>query len=130
MPKTNSEEILELLAHVVLADKKIVAVEVDAFVNAALGLAIKSENGEIRSRKWLYEWFNRNIEQIDANSDRYDVHEIWARMLSKLEYSGNQKEILESMRNISVSDGYYHLNEKLLVAMAAGQWGLAPKLDD
>ena len=117
------EDLLEILALVVVADNRVFEQEIDAFVNAAQSLEIRSEDGSLRTRQWLFDWFHNRYKSLQKEKQSIDLSDHWSRMLKKLKEADNREQILERMNEISKADGYFHINEKLLIALAAGMWG-------
>lgn len=124
MEHTQQEDILSMLAHVVVADYVVRPAEIQAFIEGARRLNLRADNGTRRSRKWLLDWFNSALPRIKTEATNNNVHEIWHRKLTRLAAMDTKQHILDQMNEISNASGRPHTNEQLLLALAAGHWDI------
>lgn len=131
MQDYNPEDLLTLLAHVIIADNKVFQEEIDEFVRSSIGLGIRKRDGSLLTRKWLVNWFKTRHEQIKKTVEKHDIQQELASLFRRLRPMDEKQQVLDCMCSIAQSDGHFHINEKLLVALASGHWGMrAPLWND
>lgn len=116
------DDILSILAHVVIADNVVRTEQVDAFIKGAQQLNLHAANGQSRSRRWLMSWFKSELPRLKSETENHHVHKVWRDQFVRLRELDNTQNILHQMCAISNAYGRPHTNEQLLVALAAGHW--------
>lgn len=124
MQHYDPEDLLRLMAHVVVADNRVFDEEIEAFVACAIKLNVQSESGAVLSQPVLEKWFTDNRDSIFKTAEQADVNRVLTDLFINLRPAENKEEILEVMCSIAKADGHFHINEKLLIALASGHWGM------
>lgn len=122
--ESSTHDILSLLAYVVMADHEVHPQEINSFLDAALELNLNDNTGLELSRAWLFDWFLQNYENIKQNSHPSGSDADIVRLFLRLQSWERKKELLNSAIKIAVSDDDYHLNEKVLITLAAAYWDM------
>ncbi|NNC36194.1 MAG: hypothetical protein EX271_02325 [Acidimicrobiales bacterium] len=116
------EDVLRLLLYVVAADKKIYQNEIDGFLKATTDLCLADTDGNALPRSWLFDWFLQNYQAVKTDTENSDFSTNLVHHFIRLRTWPDKKRLLSILCNIAVADGDYHLNEKVLVALAAAYW--------
>lgn len=116
------EDVLSLLVFVITADEKIYQKEIDSFLSVAAGLKVADKEGNALTRGWLFDWFLHNCEPIRAQTTSPEAEHKIVHLFVRLQSWPNKVQLLEALRSVAASDGQYHLNEKVLIALAAAYW--------
>jgi len=124
MPDLAHEDILYLLAHMVVADGVVRIEEIDSFVKAARSLDLKNVSGARYGRRWLLTWFNENLRKIQIDARSHDALYIQGQLISRLNAVDNKPEILRHLSAISNANGRPHINENILLSLTAARWNL------
>jgi uncharacterized tellurite resistance protein B-like protein len=120
-PQVNN--VLRLLTFVIVADAKIYQKEIDAFLAAADGLDMSDRDGKRLSRTWLFEWFLQYCENIRAESTLPNVDTKLVKLFVRLQSWPTKQQLLAALCKVAAADGHFHINEKVLIALAAAYWG-------
>ena len=118
------DDVLRLLVYVITADDKIYQEEIDSFLNVTSELRLSDMNSQVLTREWLLDWFSHNLEGIKSASDNSDVDMQIIHLFIRLQLWDEKAQLLSATRKIAGSDGDYHLNEKVLIALAAAYWDM------
>lgn len=112
------------MALVIIADDRVFEEEVSEFVNAVTALQNSVEFQTPVESQNLRDWFNSHEHELNSlmQSPRADA-EI-AKLFVRLNTMSDKKNMLKGMLSVAVSDGEIHLNEKILMSMAALYWNL------
>jgi len=124
--KFKSDDLLSLFAHLIIVDHRIHRNEIKAFAEAGLALRLRSGDGGLMDRRDLYKWFERRIKSLKEDAQTKEMHSKLLDLFSRLDDIPCQQEVLDWMCVIALSDGSVHINERLIVALAAGHWDLRP----
>ena len=118
------DDVLRLLVYVITADDKVYQEEIDSFLRVSSELELSDDNSLILERDWLFDWFLQNYEAVKAANVRADVDTKIVHLFIRLKAWPNKKQLLDATRTIAASDGDYHLNEKVVIALAAAYWDM------
>ena len=110
--------VLDLLGLAVVADERVFAEEVFAFVD--VGLALNTGLSEAR----LHEWFSENRLSLRARLNDRDFAQWLPNCLDKVADHYEPITILNHLRDIAASDQDIHVSETALIVLAARHWGL------
>lgn len=116
------EDVLHLLVFVITADSKTYQEEIDGFLIAAVGLQLCDRAGCPLSRGWLFDWFLQNCEPIRTLTTSPEADSKIVHLFVRLQSWRDKNQLLDALRSIAASDGQYHLNEKVQIALAAAYW--------
>lgn len=120
----STEDVLRLLVYVVVADKKIHQDEIDGFLKAASSLNLIGSDQNLLDRGWFFDWFLHNCEDIRANARLPEMDNEIVHLFIRLQSWPDKIGLLTALRSVAASDGEYHLDEKVLIALAAAYWDL------
>jgi uncharacterized tellurite resistance protein B-like protein len=116
------EDVLSLLVFVITADAKIYQEEIDSFLSVAAGMPLSDTEGNVLTRGWLFDWFLQNCEPIRAQTASAEAESKIVHLFVRLQSWQDKNQLLDALRSVAASDGQYHLNEKVLIALAAAYW--------
>ena len=116
------EDVLRLLVFVITADAKIYQEEIDSFLSVVAEMPLSNTDGEVLTRGWLFDWFLHNCEPIRAETASPEAESKIVHLFVRLQSWPNKNQLLDALRSVAASDGQYHLNEKVLIALAAAYW--------
>lgn len=115
------EDILTVLAATVLADKRIFAEEIEAFVESSKSICRELEMDPPLSEAKLLSWFEINRDKIKQKL-RHNNFESWFEaLLKRLNENSILSDLLEHMDFIAKSDGELHVSEKALQVLFTQQ---------
>jgi len=115
---TDTENILNLLAATILADKRIRDVEIESFATGVTQLT-SSLNIEIDvSEANITSWFDMHKEEIRKKSISPYSRDWICEILENLSHLENKQVILKIMRDIAKSDAQFHISERSLISFA------------
>ncbi len=118
LPQSTKNNVLDLLGLAVVADERVFAEEVFAFVK--IGLALGAGLSEAR----LHEWFSNNRSSLRARLNDRDFAQWLPTCLDKVANQYEPITILNHLRDIAASDQDIHVSETALIVLAARHWGL------
>jgi len=126
--KINSDELnnlLTLLAFVVLCDGKILPEEVAVFSKQSNLLAKRFSPNILFSEEMGESWFKSNLYTLKNLLSSDDRHVHIAKAVQKFSNFKHNIEIYYSMKRIALSDGEFHENERDVIEIASKLWNLA-----
>ena len=118
--------LLRLLALMVLIDKKVYQEEVAAFTKAALQLRDSVSPGMMMTRKMTVDWFINHRERVEAVVDTLSYDDELLDIIKPLRGLPQKTEVMKAMIEIALSDGFYHDKEKMIVKKAILYWNINP----
>ena len=101
-----------------MADQKVLAEEVFAFVRAAM--AIDSSLSEAR----LHAWFSNNRPRLRSRLNHPDFSNWLLHCLDSVEVDHKPERVLKHLAEIAAADQNVHVSEKALIVLAARHWGV------
>ncbi len=120
-------DVLTLLAVTIVADKKVVSEEVQAFLTCAQRLQLAMDLKPVLTHARLMAWIELNQEWISHITKPEYYERSLETVFDRLSHLNNKESILEAMMAISEADNEVHANEHALMVMAARHWQIAPK---
>ncbi len=119
---TDMQSVLELLAMTMFADKQVLAVEIQAFVDIILRFqyenVLKTDLSEADIIAW-YEDHKANLVQIV----QHGAFEPWIEnKIETLKDFPDKHLLLRAMNEIASADGEVHVSEKALEVLTAKKW--------
>ena len=117
---------MSLFIHLIIVDHRIHREEIKSFVEAGQALRLKTEAGVRMSRRDLFQFFENRIKPIRDDAKTNEMHTKLIELFHKLQYMPDKQKALDWMCVIALSDGSVHVNERLIIALAAGHWDLHP----
>lgn len=136
MNSRDKYHVYSLLCTVILADSRILNVEMETFVKVATGIQVALNERSIDSPDSLQTWFDENIIRISSFLLRKGWEAPIAKHLSSLHHIGYKWHVIQAMKSIAVSDNEFHPSEIDIIKFAIAFWGepqkdyLAPGLQD
>jgi len=117
-----SQKVLELLAHVIVADGHIFEAEIEAFIDCAADIPLLNNAGERLSGDFVKGWFESHATQISAfrANDNSDID--LTRLILSLADFPDKQTVVDALVKISRADGDEHMEEKLLISIVKAYW--------
>ena len=122
MFKAETHDLLSLFATMVLADKKVYAVEVEAFSTSVIEFFIKTDLSPVPTQEQLFEWFEANRETIKLKHTQADFEMWFEALMQRVDQVYSIKAVVEVMETIALSDGELHISEKALMVLVDKYW--------
>ncbi len=124
MNKEYLEETLNLLASVILIDKRVYPEEVETFASAVKRLSNLIDPNILFTDSMAADWFKANRATIleRLNSEKRDV--FIRNRIRNLSNFKDYKEIFYNMIRIAHADNDYHPSEHILIKQAAAAWNI------
>ena len=121
-------DVLHLLAMMILIDGKVYEEELEAFTEAAISLRDKVDPKLMLTGHMAKDWFAGHREDIlnDIRPSCYD--RTIKRSLKRLDEVENKKDLIIALLKVAMSDGQKHPSEEKLLNSACETWGLDLKL--
>lgn len=116
--------VLNLIAATILADKRIYASEVEAFITESSQLELIKRLDPKISEARLLSWYELNKDAIEANLATPYFKDWYYALLDQISDLPDKKTILGVMRKISAADNDIHVSERALITLAERHWGL------
>lgn len=120
MTQNNIDDILNLLAATIFADKRVVPSEVNVFAKEAAKLDVLPNLSEAK----LLAWYEANKDIIRAKMSTPYFKDWFYDLLDKTSDVTDKKPLLSVMRKISNADNQIHVSERALFTLAARHWGV------
>ena len=109
---------------VITADSKILKEEIDSFRTVATNLNLTDRQGVALSDQWVSHWFEKNSEAVRAESGRPEAVSKLVHLFIRLQKWPNKIKLLDALCHVAASDGQFHINEKVLITLAAAYWDI------
>lgn len=123
--KNELSDILSLIAATILADKRVYASEIDAFIKTTSKLDVVVRLEPKISEARLLSWYEQNKDDIRQKITAPYFKDWFYKLLDQLAHLSEKKPILDVMRDISQADGEVHISERALITLAERYWGVA-----
>ena len=120
MTSTDVNNILNLIAATIFADKHVYDSEIEAFVKTTSKLNLGQDLSETQLSNW-YEANKSNIRQKLASPFFKDW---FYELLDQLSEIPDKASIINVMREVSKADGEVHISERALITLAERHWGM------
>lgn len=118
-------DILNLLAVTVFADKRVFAKEIETFLKVTKKLKHLPNALEGLSEARLLAWFDENSDLIRNRLESPDFESWLYGCLNRLTDFDHKPVILDLMLEIAKSDGEFHVSEQALIVLTANHWDIA-----
>lgn len=116
--------VFTLLAIIVVADERVYKEEVDCFV-AQVDILKADINGEtLVTPKLAFDWFVAQKNEIQAKLKSDEAEFFVIRTIQQLLDFPDHAALLRCMQSVSMSDEDFHIQEKTIIELAAGHWGI------
>lgn len=120
------DNILSLLAVTIIADKRVFAAEIQAFVKATTqlkqALLIEPKLSEAK----LLSWYEMNKDDLTEKVHSPYFKTWFYDCLDSLADLPDKSALLKAMGDISLSDGELHVSERALIVLAKLHWKMDP----
>lgn len=119
---TTLKDVLSLFGIMVLADQKVFAAEIEAFVDAAMRFGREYPHLEMPDEGALHIWYEENREELKSQlSMKHFEH--WFKMLcARLELTFDADPLLLRLGEIACADGELHVSELALMELVGKRW--------
>jgi len=124
MASVNWDDIFTLLAVTIVADKRIYKEEVESFTAQIAHLNSVVPAGNRLALNTALEWFKRHHKEIAEKTHNPKADLYITRLIKRLANSSLHSELLGAMYAVSLSDSDFHVQERSLMDLAAGLWGV------
>ena len=121
---SETEDVLNLLLFVITADSKILKEEIESFRTVAAELNLSDRQGIALSDQWVSNWFEKNSEAVRQESGRPEADSKLVHLFIRLQKWPNKIKLLDALCHVAASDGQFHINEKVLITLAAAYWDI------
>lgn len=118
------EDLLTLLAMMIVADKKVLSEEIEVFMGTACSL--EKELGLVPSLTTakLLAWFHVNADKLRSLLSKAEFERELNSLFARLSSIPNKQPILDRMLEISAADDEFHVSEEALMVLAARYWNI------
>lgn len=120
------DNILSLLAVTIIADKRVFAAEIEAFVKATTQLKQARLIEPKLSEAKLLSWYEMNKDALTEKVHSPYFKTWFYDCLDSLSDIPDKSALLKAMREISLSDGELHVSERALIVLAELHWNISP----
>lgn len=119
------EDLLTLLAMMIVADKKVLSEEIEVFMGTACSL--EKELGLVPSLTTakLLAWFHVNADKLRSLLSKAEFERELNSLFARLSSIPNKQPILDRMLEISAADDEFHVSEEALMVLAARYWNIS-----
>ncbi len=126
------EDVLMLLMVMMLADGRVLDVEIEAFEQAVTQLQDRLEPGEgALPAASLRLWYERNVHRARELTLREDFDSALVPLLVRLQTLDDRQALLDGLGHIADADMHRASSERDVITLASAFWGLvnpvAPK---
>jgi len=119
---TKTHDLLCLFATMIVADKKIYAVEIEAFADCVIDFFAKTDLGEAPSQAQLLDWFETNRDDVRSKV-KQDGFETWFdKLMHEVSEVYSIRAVIEAMQKIARADNEVHISEKALLVLVDRYW--------
>ena len=117
-------DVLNLLASMIFADKRVFAKEIETFLKMAETIRQLSPRHEDISEAKLLSWFDSNADIIREKLKMPGFESWFYGCLDRLDGLYNKQALIDIMTQIARSDEEFHVSEKALLILTANHWNL------
>lgn len=125
MGSKNSDNILKLLALVVLVDKRVYKEEVDTLAVEAENI-LKNTLGLFMTQSMAVDWFQTNRTSLQALLDDEFLDYNLNVAIKCVDEFPDKTSLRRAMLRVAYADDEFHDSENRLIRMAGQKWGLEP----
>ena len=125
MGSKNSDNILKLLALVVLVDKRVYKEEVDTLAVEAENI-LKNTLGLFMTQSMAVDWFQTNRTSLQALLDDEFLDYNLNVAIKCVDEFPDKTSLRRAMLRVAYADDEFHDSEYRLIRMAGQKWGLEP----
>jgi len=118
----SNENMMQLLSQVIISDGHIYHTEVKALASGAKRLGITDQAGQTLSDKQCLDWFRTYLDDLNqiVPAEPHDV--IITKLVLALTDWPDKHAVVQTLEDISISDGEYHKKEKNMLALVKTFW--------
>ena len=116
------DNILSLLAAIVVVDQRVYEEEVAAFISGVKRLSAEGLFKVNLSYDKIRTWFEAHQDDIRKNVISPFFKEWIAALLDRIPHIENKSSILAVMNDIAKADGRVHISERVLVSFTENYW--------
>jgi len=117
--------VLNLIAATILADKRVYACEVEAFIKETNKLDLVRQLEPNISEAKLLAWYEMNKDAIEANLKSPYFKNWLYSLLDQISELTGKESILGVMQKIAYADDDVHVSERALIKLAERYWETA-----
>ena len=124
MISADLNDLLNLIAVTILADKRVFTSEVETFISATSRLQdVRHIEPRISEAKLLL-WYEMNKDDLQTRIASSNFKNWFYGCLSRLDHIKNKRSIIKVMQEIAMADNELHVSEKALIALTANYWNI------
>lgn len=116
--------IFRLLSVMVLVDERVYQEEVEAFTKACMKLNETISPGMVLTRKTAFDWFLNHRDSLKSQLDQNTLENLIENLARNIDPQIDKLSLLQSLEDISMSDGQQHVREKIILKKLASLWAL------
>jgi len=124
MSLASVDNILEIIALSVLADKKVFPVEVDSFISMSQNIPSLQNANPSLSDIWLRGWYGKNKIKLITTMQSASFEAWFRKGLDNVADKEDRRAIIKAMQAVATSDDEFHHNEKALIKFTAKHWNI------
>lgn len=121
---SNWNHVMKLLGLIIVADKKTLKEEVDAFLDAVSELRAVIDPTVTLTRHMAQDWFMRNREGLEEIIDGLAYDTAICEILKPIKSMPHKSDVISSMLKIAASDGEYADVERGLIKKTSLYWNI------
>jgi len=119
------QNILNIIALSILADKKVRRAEIDGFASAAKNVpSLQNATSPRLSDVWLEGWYNANKIKLIQTMQSQSFSNWFRKSLDQVTDIDDQSAILKAMEFVAISDYDFHDDERNLIKYTAQHWNI------
>jgi len=122
MDPIDKHHIYSLLCAVILADKRVLDVELATFVDVATGIQVALGERNIDEPETLRTWFDFNFIRISNCLLEPNWQRGICEHLNPLKHIGYKWHVIQAMRAIAIADHEFHKSEINVIKLAIETW--------
>jgi len=122
MKTSEIDDVLILLALVILADNKVYRQEVEVFIKVAESLGDDFWGQNIISRKFLHDWLKLHFKELETLNKSKSKDAALAKLFIRLKQVPQKRKLVDAMVSVAAADGKIQVDEKILISLAALYW--------
>lgn len=122
MFKDDIHKLLCVFTMMVVADKRIYAVEIDAFTKSGIQFFEKTTSGPVPSQARLLMWFEMNREYVKSKVTQNNFEAWFEGLIDDVSQNYSIKAVIDVMQAIAEADEEVHISEKALLVLVKKYW--------
>ncbi len=123
MDPIDKHHVYTLLCAVILADDRVLDVELETFINVTTNIQVALNDRNIDTPESLQRWFDFNLVRISSFLLRKQWRPHITEHLNALNHIGYKWHVIQAMKSIAISDNEFHRSEVDLVKFVIAHWG-------